>query len=669
MEKEQLWPGWDTIGVLGRGSFGCVYEIQRDIFGEKERSALKVISIPSNPSEIEELQSSDYSDQEITEHFRSCLEGIVKEYTIMSKMKGHRNIVLCEDLYYVQHDDGFGWDIFIKMELLTPLVKTLKEGYDEEKVLRLGMDICNALAFCGSKSILHRDIKPQNIFVGDDGSYKLGDFGIAKITEATVTGTYAGSPNYMAPEVLQGNSYGITADIYSLGLVLYWMMNHKRLPFVSERPGPDAISSAKDRRRSGETIPEPMEGSKALRRIVLKACAYCPENRYQTPEEMLRDLEAICLDSQTAKQPVAAEPAPKQETPAVRKHPPVYTPPAAPVEKNKPEIFDQVPKIIAILIVVLVLFVGIACVSVSWDEISGNFRQTEPQPELCYAISPFVFVEDSEYLVWGHRTHRRRNVEGIIFRNTRDYPAEAWDISADGDRSVMAWLEDGILTVGADRKIQLNPDSADLFHGYENIAYIQFNDCVDTSRVENMAYLFADCKSLQSLDLTGFDTGQVTSMQGMFFGCSALTDLELGKLDTSAVTNMRAMFYGCGVLRKLDVSSFDTSSVTTMRSMFSGCGTLTELDVRNFDTSRVDSFRAMFYECSGLTQLDLRSFDTSGATDLRSMFSGCRALEALDLRKFDADRVTDMEYLFADCGNLTRPRTSDRRILQAYEEK
>ena len=115
LEKKAVWPGWETVRLIGRGSFGAVYEIQRDVFGDIEKAALKVISIPQNESDIEDMYGDGYDDESITSTFKNHLKSIVSEYSLMRKLNGCNNIVSCDDIRYVQHDNGFGWDIFIKM--------------------------------------------------------------------------------------------------------------------------------------------------------------------------------------------------------------------------------------------------------------------------------------------------------------------------------------------------------------------------------------------------------------------------------------------------------------------------------------------------------------------------------------------------------------------------
>ena len=295
-DRDILWPGWETVRLIGRGSFGAVYEIQRDVLGDIEKAALKVISIPQNASDIDEMYSDGYDDASITSTFQSHLKSIVSEYSLMRKMNGCTNVVNCDDVRYVQHDDGFGWDIFIKMELLTPIAKTLPSQVPEETVIQIGKDICTALELCKKHEIVHRDVKPQNIFVSPNGDYKLGDFGIAKTVEKTSGGTKIGTYKYMAPEVYNNQPYGSAADIYSLGLVLYWMLNERRMPFLPLPPvmlsaGMD--EAARARRLSGEQFAEPKHGSKQLKAVVMKACAYNIADRYTSATEMLNDLKQI----------------------------------------------------------------------------------------------------------------------------------------------------------------------------------------------------------------------------------------------------------------------------------------------------------------------------------------------------------------------------------------
>ena len=315
-QRKATWPGWETVRLIGRGSFGAVYEIQRRVFDDTEKAALKVISIPQNSGDIDEMYNDGYSEEDITETFQSHLKSIVAEYSLMRKLNGNNNVVHCDDVKYIQHEDGVGWDIFIKMELLTPLMKALPEKIPEETVIKVAKDMCAALMECKKFDVVHRDIKPQNIFVSPNGEYKLGDFGIAKTVERTMGGTKIGTYKYMAPEVYNNQPYGSGADIYSLGLVMYWMLNERRMPFMPLPPAKlmaGMEENARERRFSGEAIPAPKNGSEKLQRIVLKACAFDPKERYASPAEMLEELTALNAIGANAVPIPILIPEPKQE--------------------------------------------------------------------------------------------------------------------------------------------------------------------------------------------------------------------------------------------------------------------------------------------------------------------------------------------------------------------
>lgn len=300
--EQTLWPGWEPVRILGQGSFGVVYEIQRDVFGTVEKAALKVISIPQSDSDIEELRREGYDEDSITLRYQTMLEDMVREYTLMSELKGNSNVVDCDDLRYEPKPNGIGWNIYIKMELLTPMMDSLEGEIPVEEAVKVGLDICQALILCKKHNIIHRDIKPQNIFLSKHHEYKLGDFGIAKVSDRTASGTVTGTYKYMAPEVFKNQPYGATADIYSLGMVLYWMLNEKRLPFLPLPPQSPTVfeeGEARIRRLQGDPIPEPSHGTESLKQIVCKACAYEPEKRYRDPEEMRRDLEKVLSEEET----------------------------------------------------------------------------------------------------------------------------------------------------------------------------------------------------------------------------------------------------------------------------------------------------------------------------------------------------------------------------------
>ena len=290
------WPEWEIVKYLGGGAYGVVYEIERNISGIQEKAALKIVSRPKDNSEIESYYDNGYDEASIISSYESEIRNYIKEYKVMKELQGQSNIVSCDDFKVVPHENGIGADIFIRMELLTSLAQVLrKKKLSEQEIIKLGKDISHALILCESKNIIHRDIKPANIMVSQFGDYKLGDFGVSKIMDHTTYATKMGTQEYQAPEVVHMEKYGHTADIYSLGITLYWLLNNRRMPFIDAngKITAELKDEAMDRRYRGEKLPAPKNGSDELKRIVLKACAYRPENRYASAQEMYDALEEI----------------------------------------------------------------------------------------------------------------------------------------------------------------------------------------------------------------------------------------------------------------------------------------------------------------------------------------------------------------------------------------
>ncbi|MBQ1931384.1 MAG: protein kinase [Lachnospiraceae bacterium] len=296
---------WVIKKKLGEGSFGKVYRIEREEFGEVYHAALKIITVPQSDAEIQAALEEGMSPSEAEQYFYSMVEDIVREFALMAKVKGTAYVVSYEDHEVIRHTQGLGWDILIRMEELTGLLPyAYAHPFTRRDIIKLGIHMCQGLELCQKYNIIHRDIKPENIFVSENGDFKLGDFGIARTVEKTMSGlSKKGTYNYMAPEVYKGLEYGFSVDIYSLGIVMYRLLNKNRVPFLPPTPQKLTYASREQalaRRMSGDEIPMPVYGYGRLGEIVLKACAYNPKDRYSSPLQMRQELEAILYDEQDA---------------------------------------------------------------------------------------------------------------------------------------------------------------------------------------------------------------------------------------------------------------------------------------------------------------------------------------------------------------------------------
>lgn len=272
-----IWPEWRVVRVIGKGSYGTVYEVEKDSPSGSRRAALKVISIPAG------------------DRVRELIDGFVGELMVEESLRSTENIVYIEDYRVVERPDGTGWDIYILMELLTSLSDKMARGsFDEKAAVNLGIDICSALEHYEKRGTVHGDIKPENIFISSSGRYKLADFSIDKLTGEVKEGlTMQDAFSFNAPEVQMDGKYGPTADTYSLGMLLYVLTNNNMMPFSDGSSDANALIGAAARRFNGEVLPPPANASADLAQVIRIACDPDPEERFGSAAAMKNALKEI----------------------------------------------------------------------------------------------------------------------------------------------------------------------------------------------------------------------------------------------------------------------------------------------------------------------------------------------------------------------------------------
>lgn len=198
------------------------------------------------------------------------------------------------DIYYIVME-------YIEGHNLNEIIKE-RAPLQPEEAVRIAIQICDALDHAHHNHIIHRDIKPHNILIGNNGRVKVTDFGIARaVTSSTITQTGAvlGSVHYFSPEHAKGVSTGEKSDLYSLGIVLYQMLTG-RLPFLGESPISVALKHLQEPfeepRLVNPLIPQSVEN------VILKSMRKNPAERYQSAKEMLNDLET-CLQPDRVYEP------------------------------------------------------------------------------------------------------------------------------------------------------------------------------------------------------------------------------------------------------------------------------------------------------------------------------------------------------------------------------
>ena len=267
---------YEIIKTIGEGGMANVYLANDTILDRKV--AIKV------------LRGDLSNDEKFIRRFQ-------REALSVSNLS-HPNIV---EVYDVGEEDG---QYYIVMEYIEG--KTLKQLLKKRETLTLPevidimLQLTDGLAHAHESYIIHRDIKPQNIMILDNGLVKITDFGIAmalNATQLTQTNSVMGSVHYLPPEQANGKSATVKSDIYSLGILMYELITGS-VPFKGDNAVEIALKHMKEKipsiRKQNPTIPQSVEN------IVIKATAKNPRNRYDSVKEMHDDLE-VCMEKENAK--------------------------------------------------------------------------------------------------------------------------------------------------------------------------------------------------------------------------------------------------------------------------------------------------------------------------------------------------------------------------------
>lgn len=258
---------YEIIKTIGEGGMANVYLANDTILDRKV--AIKV------------LRGDLSNDEKFIRRFK-------REALSVSNLS-HPNIV---EVYDVGEEDG---NYYIVMEYIEG--KTLKQLLQKRGALTLNevidimTQLTDGLAHAHEAYIIHRDIKPQNIMIEDNGLVKITDFGIAMAlnsTQLTQTNSVMGSVHYLPPEQANGKGSTVKSDIYSLGILMYELLTGS-VPFKGDTAVEIALKHMKEKipsiRKQNPTIPQSVEN------IVLKAIAKNPKNRYDNVRDMYKDLQ------------------------------------------------------------------------------------------------------------------------------------------------------------------------------------------------------------------------------------------------------------------------------------------------------------------------------------------------------------------------------------------
>lgn len=271
MMMEQIANRYEILSLIGQGGMADVYKAKDTILN-------RIVAIKV----LRDKLSQD----------AMALVRFQREASAASRLS-HPNVV---DIYDVGEYEGMHYIVmeFIRGRTLKELIAQ-RGALDVDEAIGIMKQLVSAINHAHENNIIHRDIKPQNVLVKDDGTIKITDFGIAVANgsvQLTFNNTVMGSAHYLAPETTQGKEPNEQVDIYSLGIVFYELLTGK-VPFTGKTPTEIAIKHLRKPmpfvRDFNPNIPQSVEN------IILKATAKNLSQRYVSCKEMLFDL-IHCLD-------------------------------------------------------------------------------------------------------------------------------------------------------------------------------------------------------------------------------------------------------------------------------------------------------------------------------------------------------------------------------------
>ncbi len=658
-------------------------------------------------------------------------DSFLKEARKMAKLGGIPGVVGVKSVF-IQNETAYIVMDFIEGETL--LKKLQKNGpMDFDSCVKLMTPIMQALAEVHEHGIIHRDISPDNIMVRPDGKLILLDLGAAKDldiqgNDGSVQSSQMVAKHGFSPieQYSKSGKVGPWTDIYAMAATIYYCCTGILPPPATDRTIDDTLACQprltqaqfdiladcmrmrpQDRPQSMDTLLQMLTHPQG--EVKAEPFKVVPEAE---PPKPVEPKTAPPKPAEPKEEPVKAKPAVPQ--------PPLTWPEDQPVHQSQPDAKQKrsFPAWwAAVVVIVLGIIIGVARTSSTVAETPPTAAEVPSAGAHTMVQTPYT---PGDVYFWGQTRYKRSDVKAITFRTfqnaKKNIPSTAWDVSAAGDRSVVAWIVSGNLHVASTGKIAPNSDASCMFAYFTNLTEIDFGGCLDTSNVTNMRNMFYECGSLTELDLSGFDTSKVTNMRSMFSSCSSLSKLDLSGFDSSNVRDMKNMFYGCDSLKSLICTdskilaeyfapaSSLSSDANVMAKMSSASGDsyfwgqtkykrsdvkaitfrtfqnveknipITAWDVSAAGDRSVVAWMVsgdlhvaatgkilpnpnasyMFAHFANLEEIDFGDcFDTSNVTNMSAMFYDCRDLTSLDLSSFDTSNVTNMSDMLHDCRSLT----------------
>ena len=294
----------EALSCLGKKGAAAVYLVRSN--KSDQFYVLKHISVPESQRQVDALLfTGAAADQEAAqEYYQNVVKDYQTELDLVATLSDSPNLDCFLEHEIKPKDDAVGFDIYLLSKYRNTLDRHAAETpMTQANAVNLAIDLCSGLQDLRSAGLIHRDVTPSNIYLNSHGHYMLGDLGVARIDQLK----YCSVPEsmlspYSAPELFDlMSNVNETIDLYAVGLMLYRIYNGNHAPFEDEKTS----AKAADRMRiTGQELPAPMFADYEMAEILRKACAFQPEDRYQTPEEMKQAFVDYMMRNQVGDMPI-----------------------------------------------------------------------------------------------------------------------------------------------------------------------------------------------------------------------------------------------------------------------------------------------------------------------------------------------------------------------------
>ena len=295
---KKILPEWTLSYIISEKRGEKLYQAEKQSGDTTKYSTIRAINIPADKEELEEMRAEFPQEDELKKHIEEKMKRKKAELQLLRSLCAKPGIVSMRESYDISNNDETSYLIVARYDYIETLDSYIRSnGLTIGAAIRMGIDVCKGLENIRKLEKVHGNVRPENIYVNDNGRFKLGGFDIDLIeNRKTIADDDYAFLRYAAPEMCSGGRKIFASDVYSLGLVLYRILNGGKLPFENEYSQEKAVKM----RLSGEPIPRPAYNAGKLTDVVMKACSYDPKDRYVTGYYMRKALEEAFEELQQA---------------------------------------------------------------------------------------------------------------------------------------------------------------------------------------------------------------------------------------------------------------------------------------------------------------------------------------------------------------------------------